>query len=218
MSKSTIKNNTKGLLKDLFVKFKALPRRKQILYIAIAIVVIAIIPLPDAEETPSIENNVEITDDAELNENQIENSNKEKDEEKEEEIPFEELSFEDQVNKIVNEQGRGKVVDVNTDYGEINITLEMEDNLTNGLIVGAMKRKAFWMLEGLQSIVEQNNINNVTITYQTTFADKYGNESLGNACIISIDTTELIKVNFKNVIPEDLDNFCTVYIHPSLKN
>lgn len=222
MNKTNFKEKSISLLKNLFEKFKSLPRRKQILYVAIAVLVLVVVPSPSVDDEPSKNNTLEVNKDQEVKEDKKEEEKEEPKpiadkEEQEEETPFEDLSFEEQVNKIITEQGQENVIEINTDYGEINTILKMEDNFTNNLIVSSMKRKAFEIFEGLQSIVEHNNVNNITVTYQTTFIDKYGNESLGNACIISIDTAELIKVNFKNVFPEDLDNFCTVYIHPSLK-
>ena len=103
-------------------------------------------------------------------------------------------------------------------YGEVYITLEMTENFTNKLMVSGMKRQAFNIIKDLQPLVEANEVRNVTVLFTAMFMDKYGNESQGNAGMFSINASELVKVNFDNVFPEDMENFCTsTYVHPAFK-
>lgn len=224
MSKQNFKEKSIGIFNDLFKKFRALPRRKQILYVAIAVLVLVAVPSPSVDDAPFENNSLEVSKNQEVKDEKKDEQKEEPKpvadkEEKEEEIPFEELSFEEQVDMIANKYAPGSVMDVNTDHNEVNITLKMGDNFTNNLIVSGMRIRAYDIFKALQPLVEQNGINDVTVTYQTTFVDKYGNESIGNAGIIAIPTSELIKINFDNITHLDLDGVCSaLYIHPSLSN
>lgn len=133
-------------------------------------------------------------------------------------VAFEDMAFPEQVNTIAEKHGKGMVQDVLADGGEVYITLEMTENFTNNLMVSGMKRQAFNIIKDLQPLVEANEVRNVTVLFTAMFMDKYGNESQGNAGMFSINASELVKVNFDNVFPEDMENFCTsTYVHPAFK-
>lgn len=190
------KANRKAISKANKEKVKAMPKWMKISYGVLAVALVGIIGLASGSSTDTESPaDIPVTEDT---------------------VAFEDMPFHEQVNTIAEKYSKDGVQEVSTDGGEVYITLEMTENLTNNLMASGMKRQAFNILKDLQSLVEANEIRNITVVFTAMFSDKYGNETEENAGVVSINASELVKVNFDNVFPDDMENFCTsLYIHPA---
>jgi|GEM_PF-5593370 len=67
------------------------------------------------------------------------------------------------------------------------------------------------IIDVMKSIKEIENLDTVTINAQASFVDKYGNKSIDNALAISIDKSEIEKINLSNFYVS------TYALHPAYK-
>ncbi|MGE7091699.1 hypothetical protein ACQKII_09650 [Lysinibacillus sp. NPDC048646] len=75
------------------------------------------------------------------------------------------------------------------------------------------------IIDVLESLKVIDNLNIVTINAQAMFVDKYGNKSVDNGLTVSIDKSEIDKINFDNFYNEQLKLVVSSYsLHPVYRN
>ncbi len=114
-----------------------------------------------------------------------------------------------------------ELVDVDKNAPMIEVYCVFADNWTKSL------RRDMFMFKArdfMKSIVELSNnekieYESVFIHGRTTFLDKYGNESEGDAMSIRVYASELQKVNWDNITIDMLQNLAISYaVHPLFRD
>ena len=210
------------LLKGIKEELNSIPKKKKIVWGVSAFLLIGLIGgiLDGPEESKEVENAdkieaVEVIEDVKP-EPEAEADAEIEAVEPEPEAEVVELTFEEQVEAIAKKVGgdRLKTVDIAGEF--IVIELDMSENFTNNLMVGGMKRDAFSIFEKVQPLTEENEIKDVTVIFKAPFIDKYGNETVEDAGMFTMDVEELVKINFDNMTTDRIENLCSVsWVHPA---
>lgn len=134
-----------------------------------------------------------------------------------------ELTFEEQVEKIAKDAaGSNDFVSVewyDEDKKIIAINLKMGDGISNSSIRRGMLRDAELILKELSDKDIVNGLNRIKIIHQGDFIDKFGNTTVLNAGLVSIDVDTVMKINWEKFLTMNLADIAeTYYVHPSLKD
>lgn len=134
-----------------------------------------------------------------------------------------ELTFEEQVEKIAKEAaGNDDFVNLewyDEDKKILMVNLKMGDGFSNNAIRRGMLLDAELILKKLSDNETFKNLTRIKIIHQGDFVDKFGNTTVLNAGMVSIDVSTVMKINWKNFLTMNLADIAeTYYIHPSLKD
>lgn len=128
-------------------------------------------------------------------------------------------TFEEEIIAAIGDTIQVNSIDIDEDTKDLYITVEMGDNLTTNMIKLGIEKTAAHVFKNVFPLLEsREDIEMITYVSETSFVDKYGNESKDNACIISMDKETYSKINWDNFLTENLKSVATsYYLHPTFK-
>ncbi len=104
------------------------------------------------------------------------------------------------------------------DEGIKDIALNANDNLTTKMIVGGMLMDAADYFEAISQDEEVMQLKAISLIYEMTLVDKYGNEEDYPVHIMTLSTETISKINWDNFLYDNLPEIAdTYFLHPALQ-
>lgn len=104
------------------------------------------------------------------------------------------------------------------DEGIKDIVLNPNDNFTNKMIIGGMQSDATKYLKEISKNEEVMKLKAISLIFQMTLVDAYGNESDNPVFITTVSTETLKKINWDNFFADNLEVVSdTYFVNPALK-
>ena len=127
------------------------------------------------------------------------------------------------INEVMGEETNMEettIVSVsNGDEGIKDITLRANDNFSNKMIVGGMLMDATEFFKKISKDQEVLELKAVSLIYEMTLVDKYGNEDDYPVHIITLNIDTMNKINWNNFFSDNIPSIAdTYFLHPVLKD
>lgn len=114
-----------------------------------------------------------------------------------------------------NNMDESRNIKVNNDTDLTTVEILADENLTTNFMATSMTNDTIELLEAIKDIDE---LKVLTIAWKAKFVDTYGNEFIDTALAVTINKSEIDKINFENFGPEQLKQIATSYnLHPSFE-